>query len=224
MFKRKYPRPFLKRLGDLLWPKGGWGRAASYVGYRLQRLPDTPERIARGIFAGVFASFTPLYGLHFITALLIARLVRGNYLASLLGTFFGNPLTYFPIGLVSLKTGYFLLGSAPDKQVERSLLQTFVAAARDLRDNLAALVTDVDADWSNLIAFYDRVFFPYLIGGILPGLVAGGICYYLSVPLIAAYQKRRRSQLLAKNAELRRNAGEEATRPKAGPEAPSDNQ
>ena len=78
---------------EFFWPRGGWGRAARYVQHRLHRLPDTPETIARGIFAGVFTTFTPLYGLHFIVAATLAWLVRGNIIAALLGTFFGNPLT-----------------------------------------------------------------------------------------------------------------------------------
>ena len=74
--------------------------------------PIRPHRIARGIFAGVFTTFTPFFGLHFVVAAILARLMRGNILAALLATFFGNPLTYVPIGVVSLKTGHFLLGLA----------------------------------------------------------------------------------------------------------------
>ena len=47
-------------------------------------------------------------GLHFIVAVIIARISNGNILASLLGTFFGNPLTYFPIGVISIKSGNFI--------------------------------------------------------------------------------------------------------------------
>ena len=39
-------------------------------------------------------------------------------LAALTGTFFGNPLTYVPIGVISLNFGCFILGIdqlAPDK-------------------------------------------------------------------------------------------------------------
>ena len=81
---------------EFFYPRGGWYRAAQYVRHRLRRLPDQPQRIARGIWAGVFASFTPFYGLHFLSAFLIAKVMRGNILAAILGTFFGNPIT-FPI-------------------------------------------------------------------------------------------------------------------------------
>ena len=92
-------------VAEFFWPRGGWGRAALYVKHRMRRLPDTPEKIARGIFAGIFTVFSPFYGMHFVVAALIAFIVRGNVLAALLATFVGNPLTYVPIALVSIQTG-----------------------------------------------------------------------------------------------------------------------
>ncbi|RMD91547.1 MAG: DUF2062 domain-containing protein, partial [Alphaproteobacteria bacterium] len=96
---------------QLVYPRGGWWRAATYVWHRLRRLPDSPHRIARGIGAGVFVSFTPLFGMHFVLAALIALLIRGNVLAAVLATFFGNPLTFPLIAAASLKLGALILGS-----------------------------------------------------------------------------------------------------------------
>jgi uncharacterized protein (DUF2062 family) len=50
----------------------------------MKRLPDSPERIARGVWAGVFVTFTPLFGMHFIVAALLAKLMKGNILAALM--------------------------------------------------------------------------------------------------------------------------------------------
>ena len=72
VFRRRDRRPWWKVIAGFLWPKGGWGRAFTYVRHRLNRLPDPPDRIARGIFAGVFTTFTPFYGLHFIVAATLA--------------------------------------------------------------------------------------------------------------------------------------------------------
>ncbi|SPF79702.1 hypothetical protein PRI8871_01499 [Pseudoprimorskyibacter insulae] len=175
-----------------------------YVKHRLRRLPDTPEKIARGIFAGVFTSFTPLYGLHFVVAGLIATVMRGNILASLLATFFGNPLTYVPIGVISLKTGYLLMGLDRPPAEHGNLVTKFVRAGESVLQNLKAYFTDDVANWRDLDVFYHDVFFPYLIGGILPGIICGTIAYYLSVPLLRAYQKRRRGLLKAKLASLKK--------------------
>lgn len=190
-------------VAEFFWPRGGWGRAFHYIKHRMRRLPDTPEKIARGIFVGVFTVFTPFFGMHFVVAALLAIVVRGNVLASLLGTFVGNPLTYVPIGIISLTTGHFMLGRPPHDHGGRSFGGKFIDAAGDLKDNLIALVTDKDADWTGLAVFYHDVFYPYLIGGIVPGLVAGIVAYYVSVPLIRAYQHRRRGALKKKLAAIR---------------------
>jgi len=206
IFKRRDRRPIWQIVFDFVYPRGGWGRAFEYVKHRVRRLPDTPEKISRGIWAGVFTTFTPFYGLHFLVAALIGRVMRGNILAALLGTFFGNPLTYLPIGVASLSTGHFLLGTRPDDELERSLAGKFAAASGDLLHNVEALFTPARMDWHDLGIFYDEVFFPYMIGGIIPGVIAATIAYYLSVPLIRAYQNRRRKVLRAKLDQLKKKS------------------
>ena len=206
VFKRRARRSVGKVFREALYPRGGWRRAFHYVKHRVRRLPDTPEKIARGVAAGVFAAFTPFYGLHFILAAILAWAIRGNLIASAIGTFFGNPMTYVPIGVVCLQTGHFLLGSKFREEEHGSFLGGFAAAARDLKDNFLAMFSDRSAEWSGLARFYDDVFFPYLVGGILPGLLAGAICYWLSVPVIRAYQHRRKGRLKAKLAEIKAKA------------------
>lgn len=198
VFKRRDRKPLFRAVLESLWPRGGWGRAFQYVKHRVRRLPDAPERIARGIWAGVFTTFTPFYGAHFVVAGAIATALRGNILASLMATFFGNPLTYVPIGLISLQTGHWLLGSDLSEEHERSFIGKFVDAGGDLWLNLKALLTGHPQDWTGLAVFFDEIFFPYLIGGIAPGIIAATICYYVSVPLIRAYQHRRKGAMKAK--------------------------
>lgn len=210
VFKRRDPKSWPRAAVELLWPKGGWSRAFQYVRHRVHRLPDSPERIARGIWAGVFTTFTPLYGFHFLIAVLIARLMRGNMLASLMATFFGNPLTYVPIGIASLTTGHWLLGTQKSADDHRSFGGKFVDAGADLKDNFTAIFTDATADWSRLSVFYHEVFFPYLIGGILPGILCASVCYYFSLPLIRAYQKRRKGVIKAKLEALKAKAAAKA--------------
>lgn len=214
VFKRRDRRPIWQALFDFVYPRGGWARAFEYVKHRVRRLPDTPEKIARGIAAGVFTTFTPFYGMHFIVAALCARLLRGNILASLLATFFGNPLTYIPIAVTSLSTGYWLLGrpfhvsmlglaSRPDPHA-CGLGCRFGNAFGDIWHNLKAIFTPERADWHGLADFYHEVFLPYLVGGIIPGIFCGLAAYYLSVPILTAYQNRRRKVLRAKLDQLKK--------------------
>lgn len=216
VFKRRDRRPLWQALVDVLWPKGGWTRAATYVKHRLNRLPDSPHRIARGIMAGVFTVFTPFYGLHFFMAAGFALLLRGNVVAALLGTFVGNPLTYVPIGVISLQTGYAILGrpTLAEDELNRSLGGKFVDAGEDLWHNVVSIFSDKTADWTHLILFYHEVFFPYMIGGLLPGIVMALAAYYITLPIITAYQNRRRGLLRAKWVAMKEKKaqGENATR------------
>ena len=181
----------------------------------MRRLPDSPERIARGIWAGVFVTFTPFYTLHFLVAALIARLMQGNILAALMATFFGNPLTYVPIGVVSLQTGHWLLGTEFEA-ADKSFGGKFVDAGRDLKQNFLTLFNGEEPDWHGLAVFYDEIFFPYLVGGLIPGVLTASVCYYLSVPLIRAYQHRRKGAIKAKIAAIKKKATPKAdAKPKA---------
>ena len=111
MFKRRDPKTWLRTFVEFIYPRGGWKRAASYVGHRLRRLPDPPHRIARGIAAGVFVCFTPYFGFHFFLAAGLAWVMQGNVVAALLATFFGNPLTFPIIAAISLELGQWMLGT-----------------------------------------------------------------------------------------------------------------
>jgi hypothetical protein len=207
VFKRRDQPSTMQRIGEIIYPKGGWRRAVWYMSHRVRRLPDSPERIARGIWAGVFTAFTPFYGVHFAIAYLIAKIMRANVIAALAATFFGNPLTYVPIGLISLQTGHWILGSKMSEATERSFGGKFVDAWRDLRYNAMTLFNDNTPDWDGLTVFYHEIFYPYMIGGLLPGVIVASVMYYLCVPLIRAYQKRRIARIRSKFAAIKQKAG-----------------
>ena len=52
-----------------------------------------------------------------------------------------------------------------------------------------------------------------MIGGILPGIITGLVAYYLTVPVIRAYQSRRRGALNAKLAALKAKKARERGSP-----------
>ena len=194
VFRRREKRTVVEWLKASVYPKGGWVRAARYVQHRLTRLPDPPHRIARGIWAGVFISFTPLFGFHFFGAALIAFVMRGNIVAAIFGTFFGNPLTFPLIAVGSVQLGHWMLGTGVDSVPASQILSAFGQAGREVWSNIFAYMTGGDAEWGRLWHFYIGLFKPYLIGGIGPGIVSATVCYYLSLPVISAYQKLRQKR------------------------------
>ncbi len=219
MFKRRDRLPIWEVALRALWPRGGWGRAALYVKHRLRRLPDTPRKISRGILAGVFTTFTPFYGLHFVVAAIVAWILRGNVMAALLGTFFGNPLTYVPIGVVSLNLGHWILGSEPAAAMDENIFDKFRGAGEDFIWNAWYALTGTPVDWTATWVFWHDVFWPWLVGGIIPGILTGLAAYTISLPLIEVYQRRRRGALKKKLDEIRRKAALRAAEKKKARDA-----
>jgi uncharacterized protein (DUF2062 family) len=191
----------------IFYPKGGWRRAASYVAHRLRRLPDTPERIAIGVGAGIAISFTPLFGFHFVGAVLIAWIFRGNFFAAILATFFGNPLTFPIIVAVSLEFGNLLLGKGAGMHFPQ-VMSAFGGASAELTANIGAIFGQSTAHWAQIGVFFRLVFLPYLLGGVIVGSVAGVVGYMVSLPLIQAYQKRRRKKLRERFLKARQTRGQ----------------
>lgn len=223
VFRRRDKRTVVEWLKASVYPRGGWLRAGRYVRHRLTRLPDPPHRIARGIWAGVFISFTPIFGFHFFGAALIAFLMRGNLLAAILGTFFGNPITFPLIAVGSVQLGHWMLGTGVDGVPAGQILSAFAQAGGEVWSNVFAYMTGGDAEWGKLRHFYFGLFKPYLLGGIGPGIIAATVCYYLSLPVISAYQKLRQKRRRDRAERRREGApgllrGLRAGKPKAADE------
>jgi uncharacterized protein len=174
IFKRRHKRSFMRKLRDVFLPRKGWLRGISYIRQRLKRIQGSPHSIALGFSCGVFTSFTPFFGVHFLLAALIAWILRGNILASAFGTAFGNPLTFPFIAALCLKIGDWILYST-DMSTGRPFTMAMV--------------------FDHPSYFWNEILLPYLIGGIVPGLVCGIATYFLLFGGIKSYQVRKRARL-----------------------------
>lgn len=220
VFKRRDNRTVWAWLREMIYPKGGFGRAIRYVMHRMRRLPDSPHRIARGVFAGCLIGFLPLPGMQFLGAWGFARLIRGNVLAALLGTFNSNPVTtpFFAVGAISL--GHWMLGGDTPLSSE-AIGAAFADAGSDIWQNITAIFTHDVAHWDGLLQFWHQIYLPYFIGALLPGIALSLGFYYLTIPLVQAYQNARaaRSQEQSeKRGRLRAALLEAASRLKPKPD------
>ncbi len=178
LFQRRDELGVGERLKVYFWPRRSWTRSARYVMHRVSRLRATPHAIALGFSAGVFASFTPFMGCHFIIAGILAWMTRASILASALGTFVGNPITFPFIWLGAYQLGNWVLGEA-NKFNEIDLS---VSIFQDTLDHLLPLIK------------------PMTFGGVPLGLMAGLLSYCLVKRAVDAYQakKQRKQQLSAR--------------------------
>ena len=168
MFGRRQRLAWTDWLGQIIWPRTGWRRAGAYFSHRVRRLPGSPYSIAVGVACGVAVSFTPLIGLHFVIAVILAWLLGGSLIASALGTAVGNPWTFPLIWIASYRLGSWLLGLEPN--VDGLTME-------DIRQNFFA------------------VFLPMMVGGLVLGIVAWLGSFWLVRRAVSRYQLIRLSRI-----------------------------
>ena len=195
MFARRRPLSFIQRTARWIWPRGGWARQGIYVAHRIKRLPGTPNRIAAGFACGVAMSFTPFIGFHFILAAMLALTMRGNIIASAIGTVAGNPWSFPFIWIWTYNIGLWLLS----------------------RERVGALPDNFSMQY-----IFDNplnVLWPMAVGGLLSGTIAWLATFFIMRYIVKRYRLRRRSRLRAK---LRRKRfRERLRREEAGQALPS---
>ena len=196
VFKRRDKPPVLTRLREWIYPRRGYRRGIEYLGHRVRRLPDTPHRIALGFACGAFISFTPLFGFHLLFGAGLAWILRANIVASVIGTLVGNPLTTPLIAALSLTLGRRILGHGVSGRDFGRIAEAFSQAAIGIWESALSLIGFGRPQWQKLSLFFYDMAWPYLVGGLLPGIITGIACYYLVRPLVAAYQARRRTRML----------------------------
>jgi len=167
------------RVRVAVWPRRSWSRSVNYVKKRVMRLRATPHAIAAGFAAGVAASFTPMIGLHFILAAVIAWLSRASIVASALGTFVGNPLTFPFIWGVTYALGEKIVGAGGAH-----------GSPVDLHKYLSWTEFSFEAVWP--------LFKPMLVGGLILGTISWIAFYFPIKALVSGYQARRNAHFASK--------------------------
>ena len=193
MFRRRQKPALLKRLKSWVWPEGGWKRYGRYILLRLQRLKGTPREIAAGVACGVAISFTPFVGFHFVLAAITAWFVRGNILASAIGTAAGNPWTFPFIWISVLYTGRWFLGET-QSGAKVEFLQVF-------EKSMHALMT---FDFS--VFFFDvwPIIWPMMVGCIPYYFLSWFVSYYLMKKALDRLAVARLKRLKMKAAHLQK--------------------
>lgn len=184
LFKRRDKASILEAVRICLWPRRSWSRSVNYVMLRVNRLSGSAHAIALGCAVGIFVSYLPIMGFHFIAAAVIAYIVGGNLLASALGTFFGNPITFPFIWASAYKFGHWILGNEVGVFRVADLLDTFSNGIFYAIDNT-----------------YEIYFKPMMIGGIPAGFVCAFFGYFIIRKLVENYQSRRGEILAARARE-----------------------
>ena len=172
VFKRRDKPPLLLRVREAVLPQRGWGGRSSTSGIGSGACPTARTASPSASRSGSSPRFSPFFGAHLLLAAGLAKLLRANIVASLIGTFVGNPLTFPFIAAVSLGLGRRILGYGASGHDFERLTDSFALAASGLWSSLLSLVGRGEPQWGRLEPFVDYVLWPYFVGGLLPGLAA----------------------------------------------------
>ena len=140
-------------------------RASLFYFLKLIRVRDSHEKLAIGFACGSMVSFSPFIGFHFFLAVILSYVLRGNIVASLIGTFVGNPFTFPFIWIFIYQVGNIFFKN---------------------NQNFALELTFE----SILNQGYD-ILIPMLIGSLVVSIPIWLISYYTVKFLMASFKKRK---------------------------------
>ena len=140
-------------------------RASLFYFLKLVRVKDTQDKLAIGFACGSMVSFTPLIGFHFFLAVIFAYILRGNIVASLIGTFVGNPFTFPFIWIFIYKVGNIFFKNDQNVSIELTFQSLFDQG-------------------------YD-ILMPMFIGSLIVSIPIWLISYYTVKFLILSFKKRK---------------------------------
>ncbi|MBN8520771.1 MAG: DUF2062 domain-containing protein [Alphaproteobacteria bacterium] len=184
LFKRKKPASIWHTLSNLIWPKMGWRRTFDYVRHRVLRINDSDHSIALGLTAGCAVSWTPTFGFHLLQTALFCWITRTNWLASFVGSAFGNFWTTPFLMWIAFEVGTFTLNILGFNQVIGALPD--IISFKDIMNHPAA------------------IFIPTLVGGYICAILTFPTFYYPFYYLVkgARAARIRRLEIKAHKASL----------------------
>ncbi len=187
LFKRRHKQPFWDRLLTMLWPRRGIKRSASYIWHRVARLDGSTHAIAAGFASGAAISFTPFLGLHIVLGMLLAWVTRGHILASLIGTFVGNPWSFPLIYGLTGGVGALMLGVP-----EFGTLPTFSFT------ELWGDPLNYGGEYLELLSIVAK---PFIVGGMLVGTIVWLTLYSTLRATLDKYRNARDARRAARALE-----------------------
>jgi len=176
LFRRRHQASLWERLRVVLWPRRSFSRSFRYMGKRIVRISGTPHTIALGLSIGVYASFTPFFGLHIIIAILVAWSLSANIAAAAIGTAFSNPLTMPFIFGTTYALGRVVWNVGDDGEPV-----SFVEFFKMLEDY----------DFAGIA----QAFFQILIGAAILGGIAGLVTYFIAFNATWRFRRARALKL-----------------------------
>jgi len=172
-------------------PRGAVDRQLRKFFRWLLSLRGSPESIGLGVAIGIFVAFSPLLGVHFILAVILATLLGANRPAALATSLTNNPATVVPILVLDYGVGSLVWPGPPVgrvKQILGELVGSLTGAGFFNVQNHLNAVGELGLN----------IFIPMLIGGTLFGLISAVATYFPVVALVAKLRSKREKRRRAR--------------------------
>ncbi len=143
-------------------------RTIRYHWLKFRRLQGEPRSVALGAALGVFIGVTPTIPFHTALALSLAPLLRVSVVASYMGIWISNPLTWVPQYLAAYEVGKYLLfpGQSP-------------------------LCLPDHGDFSTFVCILGRGGLALQVGGLIIALPPAILTYFVTLWGVKRYRQRR---------------------------------
>ncbi|MBI5893335.1 MAG: DUF2062 domain-containing protein [Deltaproteobacteria bacterium] len=141
--------------------------------YKVMRIDDPPDRIARGVAIGVFMGIFPTFGLGIILSIISAYILKANRAAAVIGSLIMNPLTTPFFWTLSSAVGAIILWQ--DKEIVMASLKNH--------------------HFLNGIGW---AFLVYLAGNMVVSTAFSAASYFLTRKWIIEHRKHKAMKMLAK--------------------------
>ncbi|HPS54920.1 MAG TPA: DUF2062 domain-containing protein [Sedimentisphaerales bacterium] len=162
--------------------------AMRFLKFRVLHVNDSPKSIAMGVCLGVFVAWTPILGVHMMTALFLAVIAKANKLVSVLTVWVSNPFTYLPMWSLGYMVGRTLTkifnGTAVDQPQDITQhVSSFSMVEIFSRFFEIALWKEIASSlWSKGIELW--------IGCLILGTISAIAGYFLTYYLIVKHRKK----------------------------------
>jgi uncharacterized protein len=163
-----------------------------YYYLKLVKHSGSPESVSRGVAVGFFIGFLIPFGLQMAIALPLAFIVKARKIPALACTWVTNPYTIPFIYPIQCYIGSITLGKPLSLVKIKNIFSNFFDACSKLDGGfIANFKGTIDA----LLNLGGDILIPFLVGGLLFGIISAFLGYFTSFGLIIRHNKKKKEKL-----------------------------
>jgi len=159
---------------------------------KIKKLHGDPHYVAFGMAIGVFVAITPTIPFHTILAVVLSLLFKASKPAAIIGVWICNPFTVIFLYFACYKTGYIFFEDSLNAWESVKILIGHLESNIEISDKFNYFI--------EFIQTKIKIFLIMNIGGILLGLPAGAITYFITKKVfVILRQKQNKKNNTLKN-------------------------